>query len=243
MGLSFAFGGLDMPGLFTEPARFVISGVEGRNTLGAEVVVSRFPGRDGARFIDASLPSRTVTVNYALLGDGSLATARDLDQVLMGAVSGRTVRRLEFTDQPGRYYEAVLSSASRRRGGETWHQGQLVFTCPRPFLYGAEVNANVSGGQLDVETNYVVAPVWRVQLGSAAPDGFTLDVNGQVFEYTAPLASSTVVTIDAERCETRVGGQLRVLEVAGTYPVAAATNAVDLSVPGAVSVDYRARWA
>lgn len=240
--LGFTLDGVDIPALLTpEGGQFVIARVGGRNLLAPEASLTRSLGRDGSRFIEASLPPREITIEYSVIGDHKLDTARRIDLALAGSLVTREPRRLAFSDQGVRWYEAILTSANLRQAGETWYSGQLVFTCPRPFLYGSLVQAEISE-QYSAQTNYFVEPVWTVQMGAAAPAGFVLTVGGSRFEYSGALASSARVVINSARRETRVDGALRVPEISGAYPVLEAHSAIALSVPGIVGVDYQARW-
>lgn len=240
--LSVSFAGVDLAAaLALKGGEVIVRGVGGRNIIAPEASLSRSVGRDGSRFIEASLPSREITLDYVVAGNHTLVTQRDLDQALAGLVVSREPKRLEFSDQPGRWYEAIATSAAVRQGGETWYGGLVTFTCPRPFLFGALVQAEISE-QYAAQTNYFVEPVWTVQVSGSAPNGFTLTVNGKAFTYSGPLTSSTRVVIDSAARETRIGGALRVAEASGAYPVLDAANAVALSVPGIVSVEYQARW-
>lgn len=240
--LGFSFDGVNVPGLFVPPgAQFVVGPVSGRNSLALDASLAPSVGRDGAKFIDASLPSRDITVDYTVSGDGTLASQRAQDAILMGALLSRGPRRLSFTDQPGRWYEGIFTGAPVKGGGHTWYSGQAGFMCPRPFLYGPAVTAVINEVYV-AQTNYFVEPVWTVQAGADAPNGFTLTVNDQEFHYDGPVTSSTRVVVDSGQRETRIGGALRVMEASGVYPVLEEISAVSLSIPGSVSVKYQARW-
>ena len=242
VGVDVSFAGRDLAAVLGAQGRVVVSDVTGRSLLALEVSTVASVAYDGARFVDAKLPSREIGVEFSMLGDGSEVTARAHERVIQGALLSRTPARLEFSDQPARWYEGILSGAGVQQGGKSWLTGLVSFECPRPFLYAAPVTEAVTDGEHDAQTNWYVEPVWTVQLGASAPSGFVLTVNGRTFEYSGALPSGSLVRIDTQARETRVGGALRVLEVAGTYPVLEADNAVVLSVPGSVSVEYQPRW-
>lgn len=241
-GMGMTFDGVYVPGLFAGSVRFVIDEVTGRNTLALDAALSRSVGSDGSRFIEASLPPRELVVQYSLLGDGTLASQREADQVLLGALLSREPRRLEFDDQDGRFYEGILTGAPVAAGGKTWYSGSAAFTCPQPYLYGGMVATTISRGTYSASTNYYVEPVWTIRASGDAASGFTLTVNGEAFTYAGAVNSGSSAVIDSTKRETRVGGALRVAEVSGPYPVLNADNTVALSIPGIISVEYRARW-
>ncbi len=240
--MGMTFDGTQLAGLFASPVRFIVEDVEGRNALALDAALSRSDGSDGSRFIEASLPPRDIVVTYSLIGDGTLASQRSADETLLGALLSDGPRRLAFDDQGGRYYEGIYTGAAVSQGGKAWYSGSAVFTCPRPFLYGDKITRTISGGTHAASTNYFVEPVWTVRASGDASGGFTLTVNGEVFTYDGPLGSGASVVVNSETRETRVGGVLRVAEVSGTYPVLRASNTVALSIPGTISVEYRARW-
>lgn len=220
----------------------VIRRVSDRSILALEVSEARSQSRDGSRFVEASLPPREIAVEFAVLGDGTFETMRTIENKITGALLTSAPARLVFDDQAGRFYEAILSKADVRRGGGHWIDVAVTFRAPRPYLYGPVIEATV-GSTYVAETNWYVEPVWRIRAGQAAPDGFTLDVNGAKYLYEGALTSSQTVTINTAARETRLGNTLKVLEVAGDYPILRASNTISLSISGTIDVEYRARWA
>lgn len=241
MAVTATYASQDLAAVLGAQGRVTISNVTGRSLLPLAVSTANSIAYDGDRFVDAKLPSREIGVELSILGDGTEATARAHERAIQGALLSRTPQRLEFSDQPDRWYEGILSGASVSQGGKSWLTGLATFECPRPFLYAAPVTEAVLDGEHDSQTNWYVEPAWRVQVGTGV-SGFTLTVDGVAYEYDGALASSAVVTIDTARRETRVGGQLRVMEASGVYPVLTAHSEVALSVPGSISVEYQPRW-
>lgn len=241
--LTFSVDGVEVPSLFTDLGEFVYQGDSGRNLLGMDVALNRSVGTDGSRLVEASLPSREISIQFSLVSDGLPETARAAERMLMGAVARTKLTPLVFSDQAGSY-QAIMSAASVKATGEGWCTGEIVFTCPKPFLYGAAVlDALVVDGAYVAGTNYFVEPQFEVEMAAAAPAGFVLTVNGETFEYSAALQSAQVVVVNSEARETRLGGVLKVAEIDGVYPVLEAQNSVSLSVPGSVKVSYQERWA
>jgi len=242
MPLVVEFGGQPLASAVAGPDVLVtVGGVRGRSVIAPEVSLDRSVALDGSRFVDLSFPPREITIEVAVVSD-SLLTQRAAERALMGWLTALGPRRLEFSDQPGRYYEAVFSMATHSRGQQDWSGFSLVFTCPRPYLFGGSVSGEVALAEpLDLQTNWYVEPKWSVRASGAVP-GFTLEVGGREYVYDGPVAANQTVVIDAARRETRVGGALRVPEVSGVYPIARYGDEVTLSVAGSVEFEYEARW-
>lgn len=220
-------------------SQLVINDITGRDPLASEYTTGSTTAVDGVRLLGRNLPVRTIEVEMTIRARFPVdlrQTMRELGEKLYST----DPLQLIFDDQEGHYL--AVADWQESEASPTLVKGTAVFTCHDPFLYGEQVTASPSAGTLGVDTNYIVEPVWTIQTTGSTSSGFSVEVNGRTWSYEDAIASGQTITIDVERMETRVNGELRALEVYGTYPVLEAHNEVAVSVNSNVSVSYQQRW-
>jgi hypothetical protein len=118
----------------------------------------------------------------------------------------------------------------------------MKFTCPKPWLFGMEITVQPDQfGVILAETNDFAEPVWKLTATSAVTN-IGLRADSQQIVYRGSVSAGSVLTVDSRLRETRLNGFLKVVEVAGTYPMLHATNMINVSPGVTVSTTYRARW-
>lgn len=147
--------------------------VTGRGPLGYKINAEAVDGADGARYLDAFLDDRAITVAYRL----HAKTAQDFIEALdkLAAVLATKQAKVSFADQPDWYFTATLSATSDPDEGRLDAKGSFTITASDPHKYSAD--HTLSGASID--------------FGSAV--GVLTAI-----EYT-PAATATAITITSSK--------------------------------------------
>lgn len=162
------------------------------------------PGRDGAFLTSSQLPPLEIAMTLTAHG-GTRGERREKMHRLMSWLDVNEPRRLEFTDDGGKFYEAVPSGGGERIGHFRAEGVTVSFVALEPAMYGKMVSVTVpSGGTATfrVGGNYRTRPV--IEAASAVRGtsnlwGIRLD-GGDYIRLRLGTSSARNVYID---CDTR----------------------------------------
>lgn len=125
---------------------FLTSSVSGRETDAVNLNTADLP-KDGSRYYGRRRPSRELKVSFYIESD-SKANALLAYEHLMGMLNKDEEVKIEFADDPGRYYKAVCGGVSYsgygRNGSSIGVIGQISFKCLNPHKYSNTVKSFTS---------------------------------------------------------------------------------------------------
>lgn len=239
----FTFNGVSLvQALLPLGVKFKVNNTRGRGTLAPDVQSYKGVASDGARLIVATLPLREIEVDYTLIAPDLIAL-RKAEEVINSTLIVSEEGPLVFEDQEG-YYNAIFSGRDVGLDEYNVQQGTLIFTCHKPFRYGvyrdiSQALVRNKATTVTVSSGYKTDPSITLTLGEAVTS-LTLTVNGKTISCALNITNGTKVVVDTTKLELRVAGALKVLEVAGEFPVLnPGSNVITLNAGAQMDINYR----
>lgn len=131
--------------------------VSGRELLTKEVREKSIPGIDGNTYLGRDIPSRTITVRYALTAPTALMF-RERYNKLMSILNAEQVQVI-FNDEPDKYFVGTATGGENPEPGRLSVIGEIEIHCSDPFKYSVvEKSIPITGNTLTI-TNTGSVPV------------------------------------------------------------------------------------
>lgn len=108
---------------------------------------NHIPGRAGSVFVKQEHLENTIEVDIEIKGDNKKhlrTVVNDLASKLVSEQPGKLI----FTDEPDKYYLAVLEGDTRLNEFYLFGTTTLVFLCPDPIRYGKTAKVPITGTQI-----------------------------------------------------------------------------------------------
>ena len=166
------------------------------------------PGRPGVLYAGHDYGPREISVQYTMLRNTRTALLSAM-QVVAAWLQPRQPAPLEFDDDVGKYYMAIVAGSTPMELINTRGEGQLTFYCPDPFLYGAEVSA--PDGDITVDGSYKTYPRFEVAFTETETEFIVVAPSGQYVRVVQDFVAGDVLEIDCARALVVVNG-VRALE-------------------------------
>ena len=247
---------LDIPELYVvEVARQITPGIR-------DVYVD-VPGRDGAWTFPEAAGDRSVSVEFAIVGDSQALRRAAVRKAARWLYKTGPARKLVIGDEPDRFTWAKLGAAPD--ASEAYNLGRFSVEF-RTAPYDEETTIStatiVGSDSVTVTDSDDLAdrmlPVYEITAdGSGLPSGFTLTANGRSLVYGSAIAAGQTVTVSALSSTVTTGastdtdldgtysiGLLAMTAVSGQFPyLVAGANAITITGAGTtVDVSYRRRF-
>lgn len=162
----------------------------------------KLSGRHGTMYIDRVYDERNIRVDVTLAA-ASHQSLRDRVRILAAWLNPENPRRLIFSDEDDKYYNAVLSGETDIEQLIIEGEGTLSFLCPDPFAYAVDPDVVMitTAPYIHIQRGTAPAdPLFRLQGVSTGAGGqeIRLIVNAQEVCYTGALADGDWLEIDSE---------------------------------------------
>ena len=129
--------------------------VSGRELLTKEVREKSISGIDGNTYLGRDIPSRTITVRYALTAPTALMF-RERYNKLMSILNAEQVQVI-FNDEPDKYFVGTATGGENPEPGRLSVVGEIEIHCSDPFKYSVtEKSIPISGNTLMVTNDGTV---------------------------------------------------------------------------------------
>ncbi len=156
--------------------------------------------RHGVYYFGSQFDAIEIPVEVAWKGS-TTANTQAIKRDLAAWLRPNGLKKLKFDDEPNMYYNAVLTGETEIDQIVRIGQGEITFLCPDPFAYADpdDVFSSSSGSitftrKGTAESN----PKIEIKGTSAAGQGYSVDLNGTVINYTGALASGETLVLDSE---------------------------------------------
>lgn len=101
---------------------------------------------DFQRLRKTKVETREINVPILILHDGFTDLQSKKEELAEWLVSEEP-KRLEFTDEPNRYYMAVVEGLAEHEEFPYWAEAEINFLCPIPYKFGKERDFTVSSSK------------------------------------------------------------------------------------------------
>ena len=169
-------------------------------------------GGHGVHYFGRWYDELTIEVDVVIAGD-SPSALRDSIRKVAAWLNSEVPRQLIFSDEPDKYYMAVLIGQTAIEQMITDGIVTLSFLCPDPFAYALAPDLVVMTSSPRAHTQRGTAPadpLLRLQGVSTAAQQLSINVGGQEITYLGALASGDWLEIDcAAKTVIRVSGGTR----------------------------------
>ena len=111
-----------------------------------EAALKRIPGRIGARFIKSKTTEGIIEVDITIIGHNAMQL-RDNTRAIASFLNSDGPKALTFTDEPDKYYMAILDADTPLDEIMGISETTLYFTCPDPLAYGNRISISDIDGK------------------------------------------------------------------------------------------------
>ena len=169
-------------------------------------------GGHGVHYFGRWYNERTIEVEVVLVGDTPAALRESVRRVAAW-LNSEIPRRLIFTDEPDKYYMAIVTEQTMLEQTITDGNVTLRFLCPDPFAYAVTpdiVTLTASPLSHSQRGTAPADPLLRLQGTCTTAQQISIAIEAQVVTYRGVLAANDWLEIDcAEKTITRVEGAVR----------------------------------
>lgn len=164
------------------------------------------PEKEGEYFFDRNFGKRLIMVDVIVKGLSEIDLISKLND-LNGFLHKSEPKKLTFSDEPNKYFNALFSNKRQRLTKKAWHiRVTLEFVCFDPFGY---TTTSISGNQnctskptnfsINNEGNYKACPVWVITFTQAQTYiKLYNDDNSEIINVTRAFAIGSKLKIDTK---------------------------------------------
>lgn len=173
----------------------------------------KFGGKHGTYYFGHTYGERTILIDV-VLAETSYQSLRERVRNLAAWLRPDDVRRLVFSDEPDKYYKAVLSGSTALEQLVAEGEGTLSFLCPDPFAYAItpqEINLlnegsqSIVGDTLIVEHEHIqegtmdALPLMEIRgVLTGDPQVLRITIAGHLLIYNGILEEGDILKLDSE---------------------------------------------
>lgn len=156
-------------------------------------------GRHGVLFMYKKHEPVTLPVQV-VISEESIDQLHVRRHEIAAALHKHEPKRLTFSDEPGKYIEAILTGESPLNTLATHGEATLEFFCPEPFWYATPDCVHEFQGEGTHDFNRVgtIESEPEIVITGTVNGEITLDLNGQVMTYTGRLSTGEKLVIDSK---------------------------------------------
>lgn len=213
--------------------------------------------RDGVYYFGSQFDAETISVEVVWKGD-TLELTQSIKREIAAWLIPNGLKKLIFDDEPDRYYSAVLDGDSGVKQIVRMGTATLNFLVPDPYAYALQddVFSDPSGTITFTRKGSANSnPKIEITGTSADGDGFSIDLNGTVLNYSGALASGETLVLDSHFVTAYIikpdGSQVSALNNIDSldFPIALpeVNNSLVVTPNGAATIENvkitcRSRW-
>jgi predicted phage tail component-like protein len=162
----------------------------------------KLSGRHGAYYFGRTYEERSIAVDVVLSGV-SHQSLRDRVRSLASWLNSDDVQQLIITDEPDKYYKAVVFGKTDLEQLVAEGEGTIFFLCPDPFAYAITPQTVTMTTSPLAHTQAGTAPadpLLRLQGVSTGAGGqqISIAIGGQTVTYRGALATGDWLEIDCQ---------------------------------------------
>lgn len=218
----------------------------GRPLLPPIYVISRkIPGQNKEQFIRKEFQPITIPVEVVLYSNGDMSY-NELKRFLADKLHKSEPKKLQFLDDPERYYLAILRDSTEINDLVEAGETTLHFYCPDPIAYGKEINIDISSSPMLYNSGtWETAPLITAQITQAMSSWSVILTNtGEYIQIDDALKAGDEIFIDCEKEYATKNGEsiMPKLNLGSTF-FKIPTGEFRLVVSGGtVTLKYHERW-
>lgn len=222
---------------------FIVNDIRRHILPPQDLTLKRIPGRRGARFIKKRHGVGTIEVDITVI-DHDATDYRTRIRHIASLLDTEKPEKLIFTDEPDKFYMAILDGDTDLDEIMMIGEGTLKFTCPDPIAYGKLIKTPIiSSGKLYNNGTYPSSGIITIKITRDVTNlKVTLQNTGEFIFIEDSLKTGDIVEINLEDEYVKKNGNLIKVHLESDFFDLPIGEFNLTTSSGTMEIEFRERW-